>query len=304
MTRDSANLPAPLAAAACLLPMTALLLVIGAALFGSTGLLIALGVGVVVAVAALPPESATRNMLRMGAIPLDHRRAPRLSWQVAELAQRAGVPRPALFLLPSRQPNALTMGVRGRAALGVTDTLLTTLSEREVRGVVAHEIAHIQQNDVWLAGLAGTVRRFTGGLALFGIVGLLFALPAMLLGVVQVPVWVVVVVLLVAPTLSGVLQMALARSREFNADRVAAGLSGDPEGLASALVKLERQARTLLEQVFGFGYRAAQTLARITDSHPPAAERVARLLELAGQRPRPFAGQHSARIRTIPVRVG
>ena len=154
-----------------------------------------------------------------------------------------------------------------------------------------------------LAGLAGIVCRFTGWLALFGILGLLFALPAMLLGVVQVPVW-VVVVLLVAPTLSGVLQMALARSREFNADRVAAGLSGDPEGLASALVKLERQARTLLEQVFGFGYRAAQTPARITVSHPPAAERVARLLELAGQRPRPFAGQHSARIRTIPVRVG
>ena len=304
MTRDSANLPAPLAAVAYLLPMTALLLLIGAALFGSTGLLIALGVGVVVAVAALPLGSAAASMLRMGALPLDHRRAPRLYWQVAELAQRAGVPRPALFLLPSRQPNALTMGVRGRAALGVTDTLLTTLSEREVRGVLAHEVAHIQQNDVWLAGLARTVRRFTGWLALFGIVGLLFALPALALGVVQVPVWVVVVVLLVAPTLSGVLQMALARSREFNADRVAAGLSGDPEGLASALVKLERQARTLLEQVFGFGYRAAQTPARITVSHPPAAERVARLLELAGQRPHPFAGQHSARIRTIPVRVG
>ena len=102
--------------------------------------------------------------------------------------------------------------------------------------------------------------------------------------------------MLAAPTLSGLLQMALARSREFNADRVAAGLSGDPHGLASALVSLERRARTWWELMFG--YRAAPARARLTDSHPPVRERVTRLRAIAGGRP-----AVPARARTIPVRV-
>ena len=189
----------------------------------------------------------------------------------------------------------MTMGTRDDAALLVTDALLASLDRSEVRGVLAHEIAHIQANDVWLASLAGSMRRLTGGLALVGGLGLLFALPALALGVIGIPLP-VVLLMLAAPALSGLLQMALARSREFNADRVAAALSGDPRGLASALVSLERRARTWWELMFG--YRAAPAQARLTDSHPPVRERVGRLLALAGDRS-PAAG----RVRTIPVRV-
>ena len=147
----------------------------------------------------------------------------------------------------------------------------------------------------WLASLAGSMRRFTGGLALVGGLGLLFTLPALALGVISVPLP-VVLLMLAAPALSGLLQMALARSREFNADRVAATLSGDPRALASALVSLERRARTWWELMFG--YRAAPSQARLTDSHPPVRDRVPRLLALTGNRP-----AAPVRIRTIPVRV-
>jgi len=291
--------PAPAAglfsAAAYLLPMAGLLLVIGWYLLGTAGLALALGVGAVVVVAGMPRGSAVADMLHLGATPLDARRAPWLYRQVVELAGRAGVRPPALFLLRAPQPNAMTMGRRADAAVLVTDALLASLDRREVRGVLAHEIAHIQANDVWLASLAGTMRRVTGGLALVGGLGLLLMLPALALGAFSLPLP-LVLLMLAAPTLSGLLQMALARSREFNADRVAAALSGDPRGLASALVSLERRARTWWGLMFG--YRAAPAQGRPTDSHPPVRERVARLLELAGDRP-----PAPVPVRTIPVRV-
>ena len=295
MTRHSTPTAALLTAAAYLLAMAGLLIVIGYYLLGTAGLALALGIGAVMLAAGLPRGSAAANMLHLGAMPLDARRAPWLYRQVVELAGRAGVRPPALFLLRAGQPNAMIMGNRDEAALLVTDALLASLDRREVRGVLAHEIAHIQANDVWLASLAGAMRRFTGALALVGGLGLLFALPALALGVVDVPLP-LVLLMLAAPTLSGLLQMALARSREFNADRAAATLSGDPRGLASALVSLERRARTWWELMFG--YRVAPAQGRLTDSHPPARERVARLLALAGHRPAP-----PVRVRTIPVRV-
>ena len=285
-----------LTAAAYLLAMAGLLIVIGYYLLGTAGLVIALGIVAVMVVAGFPSGSTAANMLRFGAMPLDARRAPWLYGQVVALAGRAGVRPPALFLLRSPQPNAMTMGTRDDAALLVTDTLLTSLNQREVRGVLAHEIAHIQANDVWLSTLAGTMRRFTGTLALVGGLGLLFALPALALGTLSVSLP-LVVLMFAAPTLSGLLHMALARSREFNADRAAAALSGDPRGLASALLSLQRRTRSVWELMFG--YRVAPAQARLTDSHPPAQERVARLLALDGSRPAP-----PSRARAIPVRVG
>ena len=275
--------------------MAALLTFVGYSLLGATGLLIALGIGAGLLIGALRRGSAATDMLRLGAIPLDAHRAPWLYGQVADLAARAGVRTPALFLLRAPQPNALTMGTRDDAAVAVTDALMHSLGRREVRGVLAHEVAHVQANDIWLTGLAGTMRRLTGALALFGGIGLLFTLPALALGAISVPLP-VVLLMLAAPTLSGLLQMALARSREFNADRAAAAIGGDPRGLASALVSLERRRRTWWELMFG--YRPAPSQGRLTDSHPPTRERVARLLALAGHSPAP-----KARIRTIPVRA-
>lgn len=290
-----ASFTAPLAAAAYLLAMAGLLIVVGYSLLGAIGLLIALGVGAALVIGGLPRGSTATNMLRLGAIPLDAHRAPWLYGQVAELAAHANLRAPSLFLLRAPQPNAMSMGTRDDAAVAVTDALMQSLSPREVRGVLAHEIAHIQANDIWLAGLAGTMRRFTGTLALVGGIGILFTLPALAFGIIGVPLP-VVLLMLAAPALSGLLQMALARSREFNADRVAGTLCGDPRGLASALVSLEQRRRTWWELMFG--YPAAPARARLTDSHPPTGERVARLLALAGSR-----RTTPPRVRTIPVRV-
>jgi heat shock protein HtpX len=290
-----ASITAPLAAGAYLLAMAALLIFVGHSLLGATGLLLALAVGAALLIGALPRGSAAAHMLQLGAIPLDAHRAPWLHGQVAELAARAGLRPPALFLLRAPQPNAVTIGTRDNAAVAVTDALMQSLGRREVRAVLAHEIAHIQAGDIWLASLAGTMRRFTGALAVFGGIGLLFTLPALAVGAISVPLP-VVLLMLAAPTLSGLLQMALARSREFNADRTGAALSGDPASLAAALVSLEQRRRTWWELMFG--YPTAPAKARLTDSHPPTRERVARLLALAGRRPAP-----PTRIRTIPVRA-
>ena len=289
------SITARLAAGAYLLAMATLLIGVGHSLLGLTGLLIALGIGAALLIGSLPRGSAAANMLHLGAIPLDARRAPWLYGQVTELAARAGLPTPALFLLRAAQPNALTMGTRDDAAVAVTDTLMQSLGRREVRGVLAHEIAHIKANDTWLASLASIMRGFTDSLARLASIGLLFALPALAVGAISVPLP-VALLMLAAPTLSGLLQMALARSREFNADRTAAAISGDPGSLASALVSLEQRRRTWWEVMFG--YRPAPSQGRLTDSHPPTRERVARLLALAdGRRTAP------ARARTIPIRV-
>ena len=260
-----ASITAALAAGAYLLTMAALLLFVGYSLLGATGLLIALGIGAALLIGALRRGSAATDMLRLGAIPLDAHRAPWLYGQVADLAARAGLSTPALFLLRAPQPNALTMGTRDDAAVAVTDALMHSLGRREVRGVLAHEVAHVQANDIWLTGLAGTMRRLTGALALFGGIGLLFTLPALALGAISVPLP-AVLLMLAAPTLSGLLQMALARSREFNADRTAA-----PErrparpGIGARLPGPAR--RTWWELMFG--YRPAPAQGRLTDSHPP-----------------------------------
>ena len=300
---------AMLSAGAYLLAMAGLLTAIGYYLLGPTGLLIAIAIGAFLLAAGLPRGSAAANLLPAGAIALDARRAPWLYGQLLELSGRAGVPVPALFLLRAPQPNAMTMGTRDDGAVVLTDALLTSLGRREVRGVLAHELAHLQANDVWLAGLAGSMRRVTGAVAFAGGLGLLFALPALALGAITVPLP-LVLLMIAAPTVSGLLQMALARSREFNADRAAAELSGDPRSLASALVSLEQRRRTWWELMFG--YRAAPAEGRLTDSHPPTRERVARLLTLAGPRPTSpdwsLTGQSgrrrsTPRPRTIPIRA-
>lgn len=275
--------------------MAGLLTTIGYYLLGATGLPIALAVGALLVAVGVPRGSAAANLLPAGTIPLNARRAPWLYGQLVELSATAGVPVPDLFLLRAPQPNAMTMGTRDDGAVVVTDALLTSLGRREVRGVLAHEVAHLQANDVWLADRAGTMRRITGALSFAGGLGLLFALPALAVGSISVPLP-LVLLMLAAPTGSGLLQMALARSREFNADRAASDLSGDPRGPASALMSLEQRSHTWRELMFG--YRAPAP-GRLTDSHPPTSERVARLLSLAARR----AAAPVACVRTIPVRA-
>ncbi|MCC2113008.1 MAG: M48 family metalloprotease [Hyphomicrobiales bacterium] len=198
------------------------------------------------------------------------------------LADRAGLKQaPTLYLVPSRMMNAFSVGRPDDAAIAVTDGLLRGLNSRELTGVLAHEIAHIANNDIRVMALADMVSRMTSVMSTVGILALLFNLPAIMVGGAQIP-WIGVGLLIAAPTIGGLLQLALSRTREYDADLSAAGFTGDPEGLAVALVKLEKAHRRVWEGLMLPGARLPDP--SVLRTHPATKERVERLLALRSER--------------------
>jgi heat shock protein HtpX len=200
---------------------------------------------------------------------------------VEELARRAELPAvPELFVIPSKLMNAFAVGRRDNSVIAVTDALVRNMSQRELAGVLAHEISHIAHEDVRVMAFADMVSRFTSFMSTVGLVSLLLNLLGFAGGYeTQVP-WLAVLVLLAAPTIGGLLQMALSRTREFDADLGTAILTGDPDGLASALVKLERAQGRLWEGLMLPGGRVPNP--SVLRTHPLTADRVARLMALKG----------------------
>jgi heat shock protein HtpX len=259
--------------------MLVLLALCGWVLFGPDGL-IGMALGAALAF-ALSPEISPHLVLRMyRARELGPRDLPEVPALLRTLAERAGLERvPRLFYVPSTIPNAFAVGGRDDAVIAVTDGMLRALSLRELGGVLAHEISHVRNRDLWLMGIADLAGRLTRLMALFGI-GLMFiGLPLWLSGAGGVPL-LLIPLLVVAPQLTTLLQLALSRAREFDADLDAAGLTGDPDGLASALAKLERFQRGAWEQILLPGRRLPE--ASILRTHPPTGERIARLRSLSG----------------------
>lgn len=196
---------------------------------------------------------------------------------VEELARRAGLPvAPSLHVAPSRMMNAFAVGRRDDSAIAVTDALAQRLTARELAGVLAHEISHIAHEDVKVMAFADMVARYTSFMSTVGIVTLFLNLGGFAGGYDAPVPWLGVLVLIFAPTAGGLLQLALSRTREFDADLGAAMLTGDPDGLASALVKLERAQRGMWESLVLPGGRIPDP--SILRSHPPTRERIARLM--------------------------
>jgi heat shock protein HtpX len=257
--------------------MVGLLALCGWVLFGPDGLLgMALGGALAL---AFSPNVSPRLVLRLyRARELAPPELPEVFAVLDRLTQRAGLrQRPKLYYIPSRILNAFAVGERDDAVIALTDGMLRSLSLRELAGVLAHEISHIRNNDLWLMGLADLVGRLTRLMTLFGLLLLVLALPLLLGGAANIPL-LVIPLLVFAPQITTLLQLALSRAREYEADRDAAGLTGDPLGLASALAKLERFQRGVWEQILMPGYRLPEP--SLLRTHPPTAQRVARLREL------------------------
>ena len=235
-------------------------------------------IGVVVLAMGYPAMSPRLLMPLTGARPIRQGEAPRLYAIVEVLSRRAGLDRrPVLYLLPTQLMNAFTSGNRQDAAIALSDGLLRRMELRELAGVLAHEISHVANGDIQVMTFADLVSRITAVLSLFGQFLLLVSLPLWLLSGVPLP-WIPILLLLFGPTLSALAQLALSRSREFEADRSAAELSGDPEGLASALQQLESQTGGLWERILMPGRGLPEP--SLLRTHPPTEERVRRLLEL------------------------
>ncbi|MGE6031028.1 zinc metalloprotease HtpX [Klebsiella pneumoniae] len=251
--------------------------VAGSLLLGDGGLWLALAAAGFTLL--LEPAAASGLTLRLyGARPLHPDEAPDLWAVLRELAARAGLPTvPVPHYVPSGVVNAFATGSKHHAAIALTDGLLRSLTPRELTGVLGHEIAHIANEDLRVMGLADSISRLTHLLALLGQLAIVLSLPTLLLGVTEVN-WPALLLLTVAPQLALLAQLGLSRVREFDADRLAAELTGDPHGLASALAKIERVSRSWRAWLLpGWGNPEPSWLR----THPATAERIERLLELA-----------------------
>ena len=218
---------------------------------------------------------------------------------LADLARRARLPRiPALYYVPSQLPNAFAIGSAEDSAVCVSDGLLRSLDRREFVGVLAHEVSHIANGDLWIMALADTMSRAVSLASWFGQFLLLLNLPLLLAGAAYVP-WHIPLVLIFSPTIMALLQLALSRTREFDADRGAVELTGDAEGLISALVKLERRTGRFWEDMFLPGRRIPEP--SLLRTHPPTEHRVARLRELSQRQRRPPAAPDRLRLPDMPA---
>ncbi|HUJ61411.1 MAG TPA: zinc metalloprotease HtpX [Kofleriaceae bacterium] len=261
--------------------LIALLGVAGWGLAGQTGLVGFALIGVAINVGAYW-FSDRIALAAHRAVPLPERDAPAVHRIVAELAAQARIPAPPIYLIPSDSPNAFATGRGpGHAVVAVTRGLLELMDERELRGVLAHELSHVENRDVLVATIAAGI---AGVIATLGHV-LQWGL---LLGgdrrddrgsSVATLAWAVV-----APVIALLLQLAISRAREYGADDSGAQLTGDPEGLASALGKLEAWSAHRPYE------RAAPATAHLfivnplhgafsslLSTHPPIERRIARL---------------------------
>lgn len=250
-------------------------------LWGLGGVAVSLiSIGVLLLLAPSLPPSAIMRLYRASKVEPS---TDQLSRIVDELTLRAELPaRPQLYLIPSATLNAFATGTPENATIAITEGLLRRLTMREITNVLAHEMSHIRNNDLWLMNLADVMTRFVQSLSYIALAMAVLNVFGLMTG--EAPIsWWAVLLLYFAPALSSLLQLGLSRAREFDADLEAAMLTGDPMGLASALSRLERyEGRFWEELVYPVPARRTPQPSLLR-THPPTEERIARLRELAGQ---------------------
>jgi len=229
----------------------------------------------IMAVISLEKSSLPRRLRNARLLGLDE--APELHLLVEDLAERSGLARtPRLYLIGSAAPNAAAIGSRDDAAILVSPSLVRGLSERELAGVLAHEMSHIRNNDLRLFRFTETIRHTAVLTSRIGWLLVLFSLPMTLLGGSGVSLG-TMLLFVAAPAGAHLLQLAILRSREFAADLGAVELTGDPRGLASALRRIELTNQWVLRLLLPVSTADEPALVR---THPATAERVRRLEEL------------------------
>ncbi len=276
---------------------TAVLLAALTALFGGVGYIIAGEAGMLIALLVAAGMNlfawwnSDRAVLRMhNAQPVGPQEAPRLYEIVGGLAARAGLPMPALYVIHEQQPNAFATGRNPqRAAVAVNTGLLELMDEEESAAVIAHELAHIRNRDTLIMTVTATL---AGAITMLAQFGGMFAMRGTDGQRRQNPL-VMIAMLFLAPLAAAIVQMAVSRSREYEADRVGAEICGNPLWLARALLKLENGAR----QIPNYGAEAHPTTAHmfiinplsgagmdnLFSTHPKTENRVAALEALAAQ---------------------
>jgi heat shock protein HtpX len=260
--------------------LTVLLVTAGGAFGGQQGMVMALVFAAVMN--GVSYWFSDRIVLRMyGAKEVEPRQAPKLHAIVQELAQRANMPMPKLYLIPSATPNAFATGRNERhAAVAVTEGILRLLDESELRGVLAHELSHVKNRDILVGTIAATMAGAISMLANMAHWGMIFGNRGQNRGH---PI-VTLLMIILAPLAALFVQMAISRRREYGADSTGASISADPLSLANALRKLQRGVERIPMEVnpatahlFIVNPLLGGGLRNLFSTHPPIEERVRRL---------------------------
>jgi heat shock protein HtpX len=268
--------------------MTALFLAVGYLIAGESGALIAFFIAL--AMNGWAYWNSDKAVLRMHrARPVTRASAPDLVGLVEQLARRADLPMPAVYLLESDQPNAFATGRNPQnSAVAVTRGLIQSCDPEELAGVIAHELAHIKNRDTLIMTITATLAGAIGFLSQFAFffgMGRDNRNPLGLVGT--------LLVMILAPLAAMLVQMAISRTREYSADRAGAAICGHPLWLARALQKIEQSARGVINEpaernpasahLFIINPLRMGGIDSLFRTHPSTADRVRRLRELAGQ---------------------
>ncbi len=267
--------------------ITALFGAVGAAFGGSGGMIMALCLaGAMNVYAYWFSDKAVLKMYGAQEISADNTEFRSYYNMVKELAENAELPMPKVYVMENPQPNAFATGRNPEnAAVAATVGIMQILSDRELRGVMAHELAHVKHRDTLISTISATMAGAIGSIAQFG---MMFGggrdRPNPIIGILM---------MFLAPMAAGLIQMAISRSREYEADRMGAQISKDPKALASALEKIHNYARQIPNQTAEAHPETGQMMIinplagvsfdSLFSTHPKTEERVRRLMAMASQ---------------------
>jgi heat shock protein HtpX len=269
--------------------LTVLLIFVGGAIGGRNGMVFAFVFATLMNFGAY--WFSDKIVLRMyRAQPVSDAQAPELHAIVRNLVQKAGMPMPKVYSIPSEAPNAFATGRnQEHAVVAVTEGIMKILNRDELAGVIAHELAHIRHRDMLTGTIVATIAGAISMLAQMAQWAMIFGGGRRDSDDDGSPI-AALVMMIVAPIAAMLVQMAISRTREYEADKGGARLVGNPFGLANALLKLERGAQAVpmdanpaTAHMFIVNPLSGKGLIKLFSTHPPIEERVKRLKEMAGR---------------------